>query len=103
LQPEDTITERVFFPASGLIANTLVMPDEEVTAGIVGKEGALFCNEILSHGISHTRATVRSAGKAWRLSMEAWHALMPETGIGGVFAACSSRCSERTPAQPYCC
>src|SRR5947209_17398812 len=83
LQPEDTITERVFFPASGLIANTLVMPDEEVTAGIVGKEGALFCNEILSHGISHTRATVRSAGKAWRLLMETWIALITVMGLSG--------------------
>jgi CRP-like cAMP-binding protein len=103
LQPEDAITEHVFFPASGLIANMLVMPDEEVTAGIVGKEGALFCNEILSHSISHTRATVRSAGKAWRLPMEAWHALMRGTGIGGLFAAYNSLCIYETQQNAACC
>src|SRR3954454_22692305 len=104
LQPEDTNTEHVFFPASGLIANMLVMPDEEeVTAGIVGKEGALFCNEMLSHSISHTRATVRSAGKAWRLPMEAWHALMPGTGIGALFAAYNSLCIYETQQNAACC
>jgi len=77
LQGENAAIEYVYFPASGIVASTLVMPDQEVTAAITGNEGALFCDHSLSSlGSSLTRATVRSTGAAWRMPFQAWQELI---------------------------
>src|SRR4051812_20973024 len=63
LQQESTEIEHVYFPASGIIATTLMIPDApDVTVSIVGREGALFSDAVAPVGRSLVRATVRSPG-----------------------------------------
>src|SRR5438477_256958 len=63
LQHESTAIEHVYFPARGVVASTLMVPDAaDVTVSIVGREGALFSDAAAPVGRSLIRATVRSPG-----------------------------------------
>src|SRR4051794_17274030 len=59
LQHESTEIEHVYFPTSGIIASTLMVPDAaDVTVSIVGREGAVFSEGAGALGPSFVRATV---------------------------------------------
>src|SRR4051812_47850911 len=65
LQHESAEIEHVYFPAGGIIASTLMVPDAaDVTVSIVGREGAVFSDGAAPFGRSFVRATVRSPGMA---------------------------------------
>ena len=103
LQAENAAIEYVYFPASGIVASTLVMPDQEVTAAITGNEGALFCDNNLSLGTSLTRATVRSAGAAWRIPFQSWQELILGSETARIFAAYNALCVYEIQQNAACC
>jgi CRP-like cAMP-binding protein len=103
LQAENTKPEHVYFPVSGIVANTLVMPEEQVTAAIIGNEGALFCDDSVSLGNSLTRATVRCAGAAWRMPLRAWQNLVPTSETAQVIAWYNALTVHETQQNAACC
>jgi CRP-like cAMP-binding protein len=103
LQTEDAKIEHVYFPAGGVLASTLVMPDEEVTAAITGNEGALFCHDS-SFDKSLVRASVCNGGEAWRLPFEAWRELAaPGTEVARLVAAYNALCAYEMQQNAACC
>jgi CRP-like cAMP-binding protein len=103
LQAEGAAIEHVYFPASGIVATTLVTPDEEVTASITGNEGALFCDGTPSFGSAFTRTTVRSAGTAWRLPFARWQDLIDGTGASQIIGAYNALTVNETQQNAACC
>jgi CRP-like cAMP-binding protein len=103
LQAEDAKIEHVYFPASGAIASTLVMPDEEVTAAITGSEGALFCRDS-TFDTSLVRAQVCSGGEAWRMPFTRWQELAaPGTEVARVVAAYNALRAYEMQQNAACC
>jgi CRP-like cAMP-binding protein len=104
LQQESTEVEYIYFPASGIIATTLMVPDApDVTVSIVGREGALFSDAAAPVGRSLIRATVRSPGSAWRVSLPVWRERIAGSPAGELVAAYNALCVGDTQQNAACC
>jgi CRP-like cAMP-binding protein len=104
LQHESAEIEHVYFPAGGIIASTLMVPDAaDVTVSIVGREGALFSDGVGALGPSFVRATVRSPGIAWRMSLPSWRELTAASSVGELAAAYNALCVGDTQQNAACC
>src|SRR4051812_26676641 len=104
LQHESAEIEHVYFPGSGIIASTLIVPDAaDVTVSIVGREGALFIDAAGAIGRSFIRATVRSPGMAFRLNLAIWRELITAGPAGELAAAYNALCLADTQQNAACC
>ena len=104
LQHESAEIEHVYFPSSGIIASTLMVPDAaDVTVSIVGREGAVFSDGAGALGRSLVRATVRSPGMAWRMSLPIWRELIAASSLGELAAAYNALCVGDTQQNTACC
>ena len=103
LQHEMANVEHVYFPASGMIASTLVIPDAaDVTVSVVGREGMLFGDGTAPLGHSFVRATVRSPGTAWRMSIPTWRELIATSSARDLIAAYNALCVGETQQNAAC-
>jgi CRP-like cAMP-binding protein len=105
LQHESTAIEHVYFPARGVVASTLMVPDAaDVTVSIVGREGALFSDAAAPVGRSLIRATVRSPGMAWRMPLSVWRELVAASpSVSDLTAAYNALCVGDTQQNAACC